>query len=250
MKLFVGLLSAGLVLAGGLSFASPSYGQAVVATPRSPALDIQSTQIQYLEELDLLVFEQQLAGVVGATLPQSAGQLDGAPVLGYVFPTTLSPAAVGFGGVDGILALAVTSHPDFDDTPLWDEDNDADYANDGVIWHTHWVVLTGDNRVPGGLSVAEFAADDASVVMPPTNPGMTIYLDSPGFSVVTDQETLRVLVPAQRVDHNTDFNFDAVTAYMQVNTSDASRPTLGVYEVYSVGSGDLSLPYGVRHDAD
>ena len=250
MRSFLGLLSAGLLLAGGLSFASPSYGEAVVATPRSPALEIQSAQVQYIEKLDLLVFEQQVSGTVGSTLPQPAGQLDGAPVLGYVFPTTLSPEAVGFGGVDGILALAITSHPDFDDTPLWDEDNDDDYANDGVIWHSHWVVLTGDDRVSGGLSVAEFAADDESVVMPPTNPGMTIYLDSPGFAIVTDHETLRVLVPAQRVDHNTDFNFDAVTAYMQVNTSDSNRPTLGVYEVYSVGSGDLSLPYEVEHDAD
>ncbi len=246
MKTFLGLLGAGLLLAGGLSFASPSYGEVVVATPRSPALEIQSAQVQYIEELDLLVFEQQVSGTVGSTLPEPAGQLDGAPVLGYVFPTTLSPEDVGFGGVDGILALAITSHPDFDDTPLWDEDNDDDYANDGVIWHSHWVVLTGDDRVPGGLSVAEFAADDESVVMPPTNPGMTIYLDSPGFAIVTDQDTLRVLVPAQRVDHITDFNFDAVTAYMQVNTSDANRPTLGVYEVYSVGSGDLSLPYGVE----
>ena len=76
---------------------------------------------------------------------------------------------------------------------------------------------------------------------------MAIYLDSPGFSVVSDQNMLRVLVPAQRVNHNIDFNFDAVTAYMEVNTSDQNRPMLGVYEVYSVGSGDLSLPYGVQH---
>jgi len=36
-----------------------------------------------------------------------------------------------------------------------------------------------------------------------------------------------------------------VTAYMEVNTSDDARPMLGVYEVYDVLSGDLSLPYGV-----
>lgn len=219
----------------------------MVALPSSSALEIQSTQVQYMQDLDLLVFEQQLAGTAGATLPQPAGQLDGAPVLGYVFPTTLSPEDVGFGGTEGIVALAITSHPDFDDTPLWDEDNDADYANDGVIWHSHWVVLTADERVPGGLSVAAFdPGDEAAVVMPPTNPGMAIYLDSPGFSVVSDQNTLRVLVPAQRVNHNIDFNFDAVTAYMEVNTSDQNRPMLGVYEVYSVRSGDLSLPYGVQ----
>jgi hypothetical protein len=250
MRRLVGLLIAGAVLVGSIGFAGSADGRSVVAVPPSPALEIRSTQVQYVEDLDLLVFEQQLAEPVGSTLPQPAGQVDGAPVLGYVFPTTLSPADVGFGGVEGILALAVTSHPDFDDTPLWDEDNDTDYANDGVIWHSHWVVLTADERVPGGLSVAEFEAGDEAVIMPPTNPGMAIYLDSPGFSVVSDQNTLRVLVPAQRVNHNTDFNFDAVTAYMEVNTSDRSRPTLGVYEVYSVGSGDLSLPYEVERSSD
>jgi len=246
MQRVMGLLSAGIVFAGSVSFASSAYGEAVVAVPQSPALEIRSTQVQYIADLDLLVFEQQLADRVGSSLPQPAGQLDGAPVLGYVFPTTLRPEDVGFGGTEGIVALAITSHPDFDDTPLWDEDNDSDYANDGVIWHSHWVILTTDERVPGGLSVAEFNPGDEAVVMPPTNPGMAIYLDSPGFSVVTDQNTLRVLVPAQRVNHNTDFNFDAVTAYLEVNTSDQNRPMLGVYEVYSVGSGDLSLPYGVE----
>lgn len=213
----------------------------------SPALEIQSTRVRYLDDLELLVFEQQLSDAVGSTLPQPAGQLDGAPVLGYVFPTTLKPEDVGFSPTDGIVALAVTSHPDFDDTPLWDENNDRNYANDGVIWHTHWVVLAPDNRVPGGLSVREFPQGDTSVVLPPTNPGMAMYIDSPGFAVVTEQNVLRVLVPTQRVNHVADFNFDAVTAYMQVNTSNTDRPMLGVYKVYSVGSGDLSLPYRVQN---
>lgn len=246
MRRIVGLLGAGVVFAGSFGFANSSYGEAVVALPSSSALEIQSTQVRYIQDLDLLVFEQQLAGTVGSTLPQPVGQLDGAPVLGYVFPTTLSPEDVGFVGTEGIVALAITSHPDFDDTPLWDEDNDTDYANDGIIWHSHWVVLTTDDRVAGGLSVAAFDPSNEAAVKPPTNPGMAIYLDSPGFSVVSDQNTLRVLVPAQRVNHNIDFDFDAVTAYMEVNTSDQNRPMLGVYEVYSVGSGDLSLPYEVR----
>lgn len=246
----MGLLSAAMVFVCSFGFSAPSYGKAVVATPQLPALEIQSTQVQYLSDLDLLVFEQQVSASVGSALPEPAGQLDGAPVLGYVFPTTLSSADVGFGEVEGIVALAATSHPDFDDTPLWDEDSDANYANDGIIWHAHWVVLAGDERVPGGLSVVEFSPDDDGVVMPPTNPGMAMYLDSPGFSVVLEQNTLRVLVPAQRVDHNTDFNFDAVTAYMEVNTSDRDRPMLGVYEVYSIGSGDLSLPYEIENRSE
>jgi hypothetical protein len=73
-----------------------------------------------------------------------------------------------------------------------------------------------------------------------------IYLDSPGFSVVRSGTTIKVLVPTDRVSGRTDFQVDAVTAYMEVNTSDDSRPMLGVYEVYEILSGDLSLPIAVR----
>ena len=251
MRNFLGLLCSCVLLVSWFGFAGGGKAQsvqAVNAIAQTPALEIQSTRVRYLEALDLLVFEQQLNGDVNSVLPQPVGQLDGAPVLGYVFPTTLNPEDIGFSPTDGIVALAVTSHPDFDDTPIWDENNDRNYANDGIIWHPHWVVLTSDDRVPGRLSVQEFSQADASVVLPPTNPGMPMYIDSPGFAVVTEQTVLRVLVPAQRVNHVTDFNFDAVTAYMEVNTSDANRPMLGVYDVYSVSSGDLSLPYKVQGD--
>jgi hypothetical protein len=52
-------------------------------------------------------------------------------------------------------------------------------------------------------------------------------------------------VPFDRVGNQTDFTYDAVTSYLQVSTSDPDRPMLGVYAVYSVRSGDLSLPYDV-----
>ena len=213
----------------------------------TPDLELRKAKVAYHSDLDLLVFEQHVNGTIGQTLPTAAGQMDTAPVLGHVFPTTLKPEDVGFNPTEGIVALAVTSHPDFDDTPLWDEDNDNDYANDGVILHTHWVILTSDERVPGGLSVKQFKKEDSSVVLPPTNPGMPMYMDSPGFSVVAESNKLKVLVPAQRINHQTQFNFDGVTAYMEVNTSDENRPLLGVYQVYSVQSGDLSLPYSVHH---
>jgi len=188
--------------------------------------------------LDLLVFEMSVKGTAGGTRPAPRGQLDGAPVLGYVFPTTLKPEDVGFSPVEGIVALALTSHPDFDDSPLWDENGDQRYDNDGLTWHTHWVVLTKDAK-----AVKQFTKADA-VVLPPTAPDMPMYMDSPGFGVVTSGKQLRVVVPFGRVSRKADFRFDAVTAYMQVST-DPTRPMLGVYEVYSVLSGDLSLPYRV-----
>jgi len=226
---------------------SVSAAAAEPATPTSggAALKISDQAVRYNEALDVLVFEVTTEGRVGAITPEAAGQLDGAPVLGYVFPTTLSPEAVGFGDVDGILALAATSHPDFDDTPLWDEGATGSYDDDGAVWHAHWVVLGKDDRVPGGLSTIEFDEGD-DPTLPPTNPGMAMYLDSPGFGIALRENTLRVVVPAYRVRHETDFAFDAVTAYMEVNTSDDSRPMLGVYKVYDVASGDLSLPFSVE----
>lgn len=188
----------------------------------------------------------EVEGLAGATLPTSVGQLDGAAVLGYVFPTTLNSNDVGFGNTKGIVAMALTSHPDFDDTPLWDENNDQNYLNDGVVWHPHWVILVEDSRVAGGLSVKQFEAGDPNVVLPPTNPGMPMYMDSPGYQVLTKGNAITVVIPSAFINHTTDFNFDAVAVRMQVNTSNSDLPMLGVYEVYDVLSKDLSLPYQVQ----
>jgi hypothetical protein len=197
--------------------------------------------------MDLLVFEQTVRGTAGGMVPKARGQLDGAPVLAYVFVTDLKPETVGFGPVDGgILALAVTVHPGFDDTPLWDENVDSIYDNDGAVYHTHWVVLVSDKRVGGGLPVGQFQKDDPTVVPPPTNPGMPIYLDSPGHPVNLIEDKLQVIVPAYRLNRTIDFAVDAVTAYLQVNTSDNARPMLGVYKIYDVLSDDLSLPFSLE----
>lgn len=211
----------------------------------SPALKIVHTSVMHDDRLDQLIFTIEVEGMAGSAIPEAVGQLDGAPVLGYVFPTNLKPTDVGFGPTEGVVALALTSHPDFDDTPLWDENQDQNYANDGVIWHPHWVVLNPDSRVAGGLSVKQFDPEKEQVTLPPTNPGMPMYMDSPGYPVIAKGNTIRVVVPSYRMGHKTDFQFDAVTAYMQVNGSKSDLPMLGVYSVYSVASGDLSLPYSV-----
>ncbi|MEO0337905.1 MAG: hypothetical protein AAF242_01700 [Bacteroidota bacterium] len=209
-------------------------------------LSIKQVTVTKEPNLGVLVWEIEVNGKAGQTTPEAVGKLDGAPVLGYVFPTTLKSTDVGFNDTEGIVALALTSHPDFDDTPLWDENADQQYDNDGIIWHPHWVVLTEDKRVEGGLAVKQFQTADSTVVLPPTNPGMPMYMDSPGFPVITDGQKIRVIVPSYRMNNQTDFQYDAVTAYMQVNTSDKNKPMLGVYQVYSVASNNLSLPYKVK----
>jgi len=231
--IYVSLLSCWTITAYAQSYQSQNF-------------DITRVQVTHHADIAVTVWEIQVAGKAGATTPRPAGQMDGAPVLGYVFPTSLDPVDVGFGSVDGILALALTSHPDFDDTPLWDENGDHKLDNDGIVWHPHWVVLAADKRVKGGLSVVQFKSA-ASVVLPPTNPGMPMYMDSPGFAVITNKNSIKVVVPDYRISNNIQFKYDGVSAFMRVNTSNPDLPLLGVYEVFSVSSGDLSLPYSVKN---
>lgn len=212
---------------------------------------IKSTSVTHNQNLGITVWNIEVEGKAGKTTPTPVGQLNGAPVLGYVFPTSLNAEDVGFSKTEGIVALALTSHPDFDDTPLWDENNDYDYGNDGIVWHPHWVVLVEDQRVKGGFSVKQFDKNDQNVKLPPTNPGMPMYMDSPGYNIVTQGNTIKVVVPDYRINNKVDFQFDAVTCFMKVNTGEkgghgnGNAPMLGVYEVFAVASGDLSLPYSV-----
>ncbi len=201
-----------LLVAGSLAWTTPVFAQeagtptaGVTASPTAgtPDLDIVEATVQYLPDLELLVIELAVNGEAGATTPEPQGALDGAPVLGYVVPTTLPPSAVGFRTEEGLVGLAVTSHPDFDDTPLWDENTDGDYTNDGMMWHAHWVLLGEDERVPGGLAVLEVSNSDIGTVLPPTNPGLPLYLDSPNFPVLLSDGALRVVVPASSVGSET-----------------------------------------------
>ncbi|MDQ3748969.1 MAG: hypothetical protein M3367_08160 [Acidobacteriota bacterium] len=80
---------------------------------------------------------------------------------------------------------------------------------------------------------------------PQNNRRFSVCLCSTGVSLAGN--TLKVIVPAQRINRKTNFKFDAVTAYMEVFTGDhQTKLMLGVYEVYSVLSKKLTLPYSVR----
>jgi hypothetical protein len=218
----------------------------------SPDFKIKAASVKFNKKFGLLEFVIEVEGTAGKTTPKPAGKLNGAPVLGYVFPTTLKSEDVGFNKTEGIVALALTAHPDFDDSPLWDENGDGIYNNDGIVWHPHWVVLVKDERVKGGLSVKEFDKNDKQIKLPTTAPDMPMYMDSPGFPVTTEGNEIRVIVPAYRISNKINFNFDAVACYMEVSASgdehsgDMKMPMLGVYNVYSVLSKNLSLPYSVK----
>lgn len=187
------------------------------------------------------IFSMSVAGTPGADRPAAAGALAGAPVFSYVWPTTLDPAVVGFEAGAGILAFAVTIHPDFDDTPLFDESGSGSTGDDGGVWHSHWVVLGPDEACgPGALRVIDIP-EGAAPALPPTWPGLPILIDSPGWSPVFDGPRLSVTVPFADIGAVGAARFDGVTAALRVNAN-VHAPLLCVTDVFDVASGDLSLP--------
>jgi len=184
----------------------------------------------------LTTFIMELVGEAGSVKPIPTGQLAGAKVESYVWPTSLDPSVVGFDEKSGILSLAITAHPDFDDTPLYDENQDGDPANDGADWHSHWVVLVEDEACGAGLKVRDVSP--GVDLLPATAPYLPIALDSPGMSPILDGRMARITVP---VAESEDVSFDAVTAELQVNEN-TEVPLLCVTGVHDVASGDLSLP--------
>ena len=201
---------------------------------KPPAFDI--TKASATTDGRLTTFMMEVAGIAGSVTPQAIGQLEGAKVAAYVWPTKLDPAVVGFDAGSGILALAITAHPDFDDTPLFDENGDGDPANDGAGWHSHWVVLTKEEGCGGGLKVRDVSPGQD--LLPATAPMLPIALDSPGMSPLLSGQIARITVPLSDTES---VGFDAVTAELQVNPTGAA-PLLCVTGVHDVASGDLSLP--------
>lgn len=228
--LFAGLATVGLF--GGTALAHDIKS---AVDPSKPApFDI--TAASATTDGRLATFVMELAGEAGSVKPEAGGKLQGAKVAAYVWPTGLDPATVGFAEKAGILALAITAHPDFDDTPLFDENADGDPANDGADWHSHWVVLGKDEACSAGLKVLDVSP--GVDVLPATAPMLPLALDSPGMSPSLSGKTARITVP---VKDGADASFDAVTAELQVN-SEGKAPLLCVTGVHDVASGDLSMP--------
>lgn len=204
-----------------------------------PAFDIVHTKIT--TEGNIATFHIAVSGKAGSVRPAKTGKLAGSNVFSYVWPTTIDPSAIGFDKGAGILAFAVTSHPDFDDTPLYDENGDGDLANDGDLWHSHWVVLRPDDACgKGALKVVDIP-EGAKPNLPKTWPGLPILIDSPAWSPVFKEGTLEVRVPFDDIGVVTEANFDGVTSGLRVNAS-VHSPLLCVVDVFKVASGNLKMP--------
>jgi len=235
-----------LVLSSTLAFADAGHALHQTGAVRSPeakatvaSFDILAAHVHRNERT--VTFHMTSRGSAGSEKPSAAGALGGAPVHAYVWPTSLDPSVVGFEAGTGILALAATSHPDFDDTPLFDENADGDPANDGDLWHSHWVVLHPNEACgPGALGVRDIP-DGVAWDLPATWPGLPILIDSPGYTPLFDGPEISVTVPFTDPAVLSGAAYDGVTSALRVN-ADIHAPLLCVVDVFDVASGDLALP--------
>lgn len=204
-----------------------------------PSFDIVHAKVTIQD--NIATFHMAVAGRAGDNKPLPTGKLAGSDVFSYVWPTSLNSGAVGFEDNAGILALAVTAHPDFDDTPLYDENGDNDLSNDGNVWHSHWVVLQPNEECgKGALGVVDIP-EGSTPKLPKTWPGLPILLDSPGWSPSFNGDTVEVKVAFEQSIDIAGINYDGVTAGLRVNQS-VHAPLLCVVNVMDIASGDLSLP--------
>lgn len=239
-------LSAGVALAGGSHHNSHAINQdgAVISaadTSKVASFDILAAHVH--QKGNTVTFHMTTNGKAGADKPESTGNVPGAAVWSYVWPTSLDPSVVGFDDGAGILAMAATSHPDFDDTPLYDEDLNGNTGDDGGIWHSHWVVLAPTETCgPGALAVKDIP-EGTTPKLPATWPGFPILLDSPGFTPVFDGP--EITINAGIAGGAAGVSFDGVTSALRVNES-VHAPLLCVTDVFDIASGDLSLPGKIK----
>lgn len=181
---------------------------------------------------DTAVFTTRVRGEAGKDKPDATGKFEGSSVHAYVWPTTLDSAEIGFEKDQGIVALAVTFHPDFDDA--------AYGGKNRHIWHPHWVVLAQDKACGGGLKVIDIPAG-AKPKVPPTWPNVPLLIDSPDYPTSFKGDTVDVSIPVALIGGIKGASFDGVTAGLKVN-GNLHAPLLCVSDVFKVASGNLSLP--------
>lgn len=242
MKFSSTAIAASLALSAFAVQADPGHTGGIKTKPSKSVkapFDIVHTKIT--REDSVAVFHISVSGKAGKSRPAKTGKLAGSSVFSYVWPTTIDPSAVGFDKSAGVLAFAVTSHPDFDDTPLYDENGDGNLKNDGDLWHSHWVVLSPDDACgKGALKVVDIP-EGSKPKLPRTWPGLPLLIDSPGYTPVFKDKTLEVRVPFDDIGVVSEAGFDGVTAALRVNAS-VHSPLLCVVDVFKVASGTLTLP--------
>jgi hypothetical protein len=228
-----GLRGIGLAAMAGLCLSRPAAAQSIAVASDSKvqaAFDIVETNIS--TQGDTALFRTRVRADAGKATPKATGKFAGSEVYAYVWPTSLNSADVGFERDQGIVALAATFHPDFDDGAKGAKNRDR--------WHAHWVVLAKDKACPGGLKVRDIPSG-AKPKLPDTWPGVPLLIDSPDYRTDLAGDTVEVRIPLATLGAIRTASFDGVTAGLRVD-GNLHAPLLCVANVFKIASGNLSLP--------
>lgn len=224
----------GALLAGTaslwLSAASAHTIKADPAEAVQASFDIIETTIA--TKGDSAVFTTRVRGEAGSDTPAATGKFEGSDVYAYVWPTSLNSGEIGFDKDQGIVALAVTFHPDFDDAAKGGQNRD--------VWHPHWVVLAEDKACSGGLKVIDIP-EGTKPKVPETWPGVPLLIDSPEYPTTFKGDVVDVTIPLSLIGGISGASYDGVTAGLKVN-GNLHAPLLCVGNVFKIASGNLSLP--------
>lgn len=222
-----------LMLAATLGAATANAAEITSTAAAGVPAPFDVVETRVTTEGDAVVFRMRVSGDAGSNKPAATGKFEGSNVHAYVWPTNLDSAQVGFDPGQGIVALAVTFHPDFDDA--------AKGARNRDRWHTHWVVLAKDPACgPAGLKVRDIPAG-TKPRLPETWPDVPILIDSPPYVPSLSARAVEVRVPLSKLGAVKGASYDGVTAALRVNAN-LHAPLLCVADVFKVASGDLSLP--------
>jgi len=187
-----------------------------------PTFDIRTTEV--LLDGDFLRFRMTMRGNAGASLPPRTGTFEGSQMYAYIWPTSADSAAAGFPRGQGLLALALVSHPD--------QVEDMGGTKFSADWHPHWMVLVPAMGCgPYGLRVM-----DGAPVMPGGMPLLSVAAALP--SAMTGP-TVEVRVPVSMLGKPAALRFDGMTASL-LATSSGPSPLLCV-RPFDVASGRLVL---------
>ncbi len=226
--------AAGALVAGMATlWLTTAHAHSIKAEPNEAvqaSFDIIETTI--VTRGDAAVFTTRVRGQAGTEKPRATGKFEGSDVYAYVWPTSLNSGDIGFERDQGIVALAVTFHPDFDDAAKGGRNRD--------VWHPHWVVLAEDKACGGGLKVIDIPQGEKPKV-PETWPGVPLLIDSPAYPTELKGDAVDVTIPLSLIGGIEGASYDGVTAGLKVN-GNLHAPLLCVSNVFKVASGNLSLP--------
>lgn len=213
----IGLTAFGL---GGVALADAIMSPVNEAI--DPTFDIHSAEVR--ADGDLLHFRMTLRGNAGASVPPRTGRFEGSQMYAYIWPTSADTAAAGFPRGQGLLALALVSHPDLVE--------DVGGTRFSMDWHPHWMVLVPSMGCgPYGLRIMDGMA---------AAPGALPLMTKPAsLSSAMTGNTLDVEVPAAMLGDKNTLRFDGLTASMVVSSSGPS-PLVCVRPI-DVASGRLVL---------